>query len=187
MAGVLEALNMTGTGTIAERVAAEMTLVVATPGGKRVDAVALGARVRGLRSIGHKALGLNRLGVVLEAAGKDKPSPLLFRLSSDKTARFSGIAATPIEMFGGVTTDAGRKIRAKGLAEIVEADRMIAPGVVGTLAIKGRQWMTDVVREILGARDGTREIPEPPEIRETDETRETREIRARATRGTQET
>ena len=64
---------------------------------------------------------------------------------------------------------------------------MIAPGVVGTLAIKGRQWMTDVVREILGARDGTREIPEPPEIRETDETRETREIRARATRGTQET
>ena len=90
-------------------------------------------------------------------------------------------------MFGGVTTDAGRKIRAKGLAEIVEADRMIAPGVVGTLAIKGRQWMTDVVREILGPKGGTREIPEPPEIRETYETRETREIRARAIRGTQET
>ena len=78
MAGVLEALNMNGTGMIAERVAAEMTLVVATPRGKRVDAVALGARVRGLRSIGHKTLGLNRLGVVLEAAGKDKPSPLPF-------------------------------------------------------------------------------------------------------------
>ena len=188
MAGVLEALNMTGAaGTIAERVAAEMTLVVATPGGKRVDAVALGARVRGLRGIGHKTLGLNRLGVVPEAGGKDKPSPLHFRLPSDKTARFSGIAATPIEMFGGVTTDAGWKIRAKGLAEIVEADRMIAPGVVGTLAIGGRQWMTDVVREILGPRGGTREIPEPPEIRETYETRETREIRARAIRGTQET
>ena len=79
MAGVLEALNMTGAaGTIAERVAAEMTLVVATPGGKRVDAVALGARVRGLRSIGHIALGLNRLGVVPEAGGKDKPSSLAF-------------------------------------------------------------------------------------------------------------